>query len=283
MPVVIRMARAGTKKRPFYHIVAADSRRPATAASSSGSATSIRCCRRTRPERLKLDLDKVKAWMAKGAQPSDRVMRFLDAAGIAKREKRNNPEKAIPRKERKAQRRGSARPRTAGRRRGQGRREGQGRRGADCRPAASRDRSGAVADRICVAQIGAAHGIRGEVRLWSFTHDPMAVTDYGPLESEDGTRRSRSTPCGAAKDHFVARLTGVDDRARRRSLRNLDLYVPRDRLPPIEEDDTFYHADLIGLAAVTPDGGALGTVTAIHNFGAGDLVEIQRRRRAARR
>ena len=84
--------------------------RRATAASSSGSATSIRCCRRTRTERLKLDIDKVKAWMAKGAQPSDRVMRFLDAAGVAKREKRNNPEKAIPRKERKAEGREARRP-----------------------------------------------------------------------------------------------------------------------------------------------------------------------------
>ena len=98
--------------------------RRATAASSSGSAISIRCCRRTRKDRLKLDIDKVKAWIAKGAQPSDRVMRFLDAAGVAKREKRNNPEKAMPRKERKAAR--GEKPEGRGRR--QGRSQDQGRR-----------------------------------------------------------------------------------------------------------------------------------------------------------
>jgi 16S rRNA processing protein RimM len=132
-----------------------------------------------------------------------------------------------------------------------------------------------VADRICVAQIGAAHGIRGEVRLRSFTQDPMAVTAYGPLESEDGTQRFEIEALRPAKDHFVARLAGIDDRAAAEKLTNIKLYVPRDRLPPVEEDDTYYHADLIGLAAVTPDGRPLGTVTAILNFGAGDLVEIQ--------
>lgn len=132
-----------------------------------------------------------------------------------------------------------------------------------------------MADRICVAQIGAAHGIRGEVRLRSFTQDPMAVTAYGPLESEDGTQRFEIEALRPAKDHFVARLAGIDDRAAAEKLTNIKLYVPRDRLPPVEEDDTYYHADLIGLAAVTPDGRPLGTVTAILNFGAGDLVEIQ--------
>jgi small subunit ribosomal protein S16 len=87
MPVVIRLARAGTKKRPVYHVVAADSRFP-----RDGRFI----------ERLG-HFNKVKSWLAKGAQPSDRVMRFLDAAGVKKREKRNNPEKAVPRKERKAQ------------------------------------------------------------------------------------------------------------------------------------------------------------------------------------
>ena len=132
-----------------------------------------------------------------------------------------------------------------------------------------------MTDRICVAQIGAAHGIRGEVRLRSFTEDPMAITAYGPLESEDGTRRFKIEALRSAKDHFVARLTGVPDRNAAEKLTNIKLYVSRDRLPPIEENETFYHADLIGLVAVTADGAALGTVTAIHNFGAGDLVEIK--------
>ena len=104
MPVVIRMARAGTKKRPFYHIVAADSRYPRDGRFIERLGYYNPLLPKEKTERLKLDMDKVKAWMAKGAQPSDRVMRFLDAAGVAKREKRNNPERALPRKERKAAR-----------------------------------------------------------------------------------------------------------------------------------------------------------------------------------
>jgi 16S rRNA processing protein RimM len=131
-----------------------------------------------------------------------------------------------------------------------------------------------VADRVCVAQIGAAHGIRGEVRLRSFTEEPMAVTTYGPLESEDGTQRFEIKALRPAKDHFVARLAGIDDRNAAERLTGVKLYVSRERLPPVEDEETFYHADLIGLAAVTPEGAPLGTVTAIHNFGAGDIVEI---------
>jgi 16S rRNA processing protein RimM len=131
-----------------------------------------------------------------------------------------------------------------------------------------------VADRVCVAQIGAAHGVRGEVRLRSFTQDPEAVTSYGPLESEDGRQRFEIETLRPAKDHFVARLSGVADRDAAERLTNLRLYVPRERLPPTEDAETFYHADLIGLAAVTDGGAPLGTVTAVHNFGAGDLIEI---------
>ena len=102
MPVVIRMARAGTKKRPVYHIVAADSRAPRDGRFIERLGYFNPLLPKDKPERLKLDMEKVKDWMKKGAQPSDRVMRFLDAAGVAKRDKRNNPEKAVPRKERKA-------------------------------------------------------------------------------------------------------------------------------------------------------------------------------------
>jgi small subunit ribosomal protein S16 len=103
MSLVIRMARAGTKKRPFYHIVLADSRSPRDGRFIERLGYFNPLLPKEKTERLKLDLDKVQAWMKKGAQPSDRVSRFLDAAGIVKREKRNNPTKAIPRKERKAQ------------------------------------------------------------------------------------------------------------------------------------------------------------------------------------
>ena len=102
MSLVIRMARAGTKKRPVYHIVVADLRSPRDGRFIERLGFFNPLLPKEKTERLKLDLEKVQAWMKKGAQPSDRVMRFLDAAGIAKREKRNNPEKAVPRKERKA-------------------------------------------------------------------------------------------------------------------------------------------------------------------------------------
>ena len=130
-----------------------------------------------------------------------------------------------------------------------------------------------VADRIVVAQIGAAHGVRGEVRLFSFTGDPMAVAGYGPLETEDGSQRFEIEAVRPAKDHLVARLRGVGDSEAAERLRNLKLYVPRSRLPP-PDDEEYYHADLIGLAVVGRDGTELGTVVAIQNYGAGDLVEV---------
>jgi small subunit ribosomal protein S16 len=99
--LVIRLARAGTKKRPFYHVVAADSRSPRDGRFIERLGYFNPLLPKDREERLKLDLDKVKDWIKKGAQPSDRVSRFLDAAGIMTRQKRNNPAKAIPRKERK--------------------------------------------------------------------------------------------------------------------------------------------------------------------------------------
>jgi len=101
MSLVIRLARAGTKKRPVYHIVVADSRSPRDGRFIERLGYFNPLLPKEKTERLKFDVDKAQAWMKKGAQPSDRVSRFLDAAGVLKREKRNNPEKAIPRKERK--------------------------------------------------------------------------------------------------------------------------------------------------------------------------------------
>ena len=103
MSLKIRLARAGTKKRPVYHIVIADSRSPRDGRFIERLGYFNPLLPKEKTERLKLDLDKVQAWMKKGAQPSDRVMRFLDAAGIMKRPNRNNPTRAVPRKERKAQ------------------------------------------------------------------------------------------------------------------------------------------------------------------------------------
>jgi small subunit ribosomal protein S16 len=101
MSLKIRLARAGTKKRPFYHIVIADSRSPRDGRFIERLGFFNPLLPKEKTERLKIDLDKVKAWLAKGATPTDRVLRFLDEAGVMKREKRSNPEKAIPRKERK--------------------------------------------------------------------------------------------------------------------------------------------------------------------------------------
>jgi 16S rRNA processing protein RimM len=131
-----------------------------------------------------------------------------------------------------------------------------------------------VADRVCIAQIGGPHGIRGEVKLRSFTADPMAVKDYGPLETEDGAARFEIEAVRPAKGHLVARLRGVHDRNAAERLTNLRLFVSRERLPPPGADE-FYHADLIGLTAVTADGVEVGTVVAVHDFGAGDLLELR--------
>ena len=129
-------------------------------------------------------------------------------------------------------------------------------------------------DRICVARIGGAHGMRGEVRLKSFTADPMAVKDYGPLESEDGRARLEIEAVRSAKGHLVARFRGIADRSAAERLANTRLFVPRSRLPPPAPDE-FYHADLIGLVAVTAEGAELGTVLAVHDFGAGDILEVR--------
>ena len=102
MSLRIRLARAGTKKRPFYHVVIADSRSPRDGRFIERLGYFNPLLPKEKSERLKLDLDKVKAWLAKGALPTDRVLRFLDEAGVMKREKPNNPIRALPRKERKA-------------------------------------------------------------------------------------------------------------------------------------------------------------------------------------
>lgn len=126
---------------------------------------------------------------------------------------------------------------------------------------------------ICVARIGAAHGVRGAVKLWTFTEDPLAVKHYGPLMTRDGARQFEVMHVREARDHLVATLKGVASREDAERLNGLELYVPRDKLPETDEGE-YYHADLIGLAAVNTANEPLGRVTAIHNFGAGDIIEI---------
>ncbi|MFG1480222.1 ribosome maturation factor RimM [Xanthobacter sp. V4C-4] len=130
-----------------------------------------------------------------------------------------------------------------------------------------------MTDRILIARIGAPHGVKGEVRLFIFAEDPGAVLDYAPLTDAAGRRSFAITTLRPAKDHFVARLKGVDDRNAAELLTNVDLYVPREALPAPEDEDTFYHADLIGLRVESEAGAAIGTVIALHDFGAGDVLE----------
>src|SRR4051812_31080869 len=134
--------------------------------------------------------------------------------------------------------------------------------------------------RVCVGVITGAHGVRGAVRLKSFTAEPEDVAGYGPLEDERGERRFvlrlvNSARGGSAKGVLVAAISGIDDRDRAEALRGLRLYLPRSALPPTGEEE-YYHADLIGLVVALPDGTAVGTVRAVHDFGAGDTLEIQR-------
>jgi 16S rRNA processing protein RimM len=126
---------------------------------------------------------------------------------------------------------------------------------------------------ICVARIGAAHGVRGAVKLWTFTEDPVALKHYGPLSTKDGMRQFEVTHVREAKDHLVATLKGIATREDAERLNGIELYIARDKLPETGEDE-YYHADLIGLAAVNAANEAIGRVIAIHNFGAGDIIEI---------
>lgn len=132
-------------------------------------------------------------------------------------------------------------------------------------------------DRICVAQIVGSHGVHGRLRVKSFTADPEAMFDYNPLTDETGTRSFTLRMTGMGKDHFLVEASGVKGRDAADALKGVSLYVPRDRLPGLEDEDEFYHADLIGMESVTqgPDGDvAFGTIKAIHDFGAGDVLEL---------
>jgi 16S rRNA processing protein RimM len=126
---------------------------------------------------------------------------------------------------------------------------------------------------ICVARIGAAHGVRGAVKLWTFTEDPLAVKHYGPLATKDGARWFEVTHAREAKGHLVATLKGIATREEAERLNGIELYIAREKLPETERDE-YYHADLIGLAAVDAADQPIGRVIAVHNFGAGDIIEI---------
>ncbi len=129
------------------------------------------------------------------------------------------------------------------------------------------------AARVCVAAIAGAHGVRGLVRLKSFTEQEEDVFAYGPLTDETGTRRFTVTPAGRSKDRLLARIEGVADRDAAEALRGTRLYLERARLPEPAADE-YYHADLIGLSVEDVSGTRLGTVKAVHEFGAGPVLDI---------
>lgn len=128
-------------------------------------------------------------------------------------------------------------------------------------------------DRVCIGAITGVRGLRGEVRIKSFTAEPDGVAAYGQVTDEAGERAYRIRVTGHVKGLVIARLDGIDDRDAAESLKGTKLYVPRSILPE-PGDGAFYHADLVGLKAETADGEPLGTVKAVHNFGAGDVIEI---------
>src|SRR5690606_9368789 len=125
-----------------------------------------------------------------------------------------------------------------------------------------------------MGRIGAAHGIRGEVRITAFTDDPLALAGYDPLETDRKGVTVSIVKARLAKTVLIASLKGVSDRDAAEKLNGLSLYVSRDRLEEPEEDE-FYHADLVGLDVRLPDGSVLGTISAIDNFGADDLLDVR--------
>lgn len=132
--------------------------------------------------------------------------------------------------------------------------------------------------RVCVGVMVGAHGVRGLVKVKSFTETPEDVAAYGPVSDKSGQRSWTLRVTGPApgkRDVLLARVEGVDDRDAAQALHGTELYVARAALPALEEEETFYHADLIGLRVEDPEGRVLGRVAAVENYGAGDFLEVE--------
>jgi 16S rRNA processing protein RimM len=129
-------------------------------------------------------------------------------------------------------------------------------------------------DLILVGRVAGAFGVKGEVRIASFTAEPLALADYKTLLREDGSPALTLTGGRVAKGGVVARAKEIETREQAEAARGLRLYIPRARLPPPQDEDEFYIADLVGLAVVSPEGESLGHVRSVRDFGAGDLLEI---------
>lgn len=132
-------------------------------------------------------------------------------------------------------------------------------------------------DRVLIGEFGRAHGVRGEVRLKSYTAEPSAIAGYEPLEREDGASviLSNIRPVSNAPDMFIARVEGITTREQAEALSRMGIYVPRERLETTLEDDEFLQADLIGARVEDESGALVGRLVAFYDFGAGDLIEIK--------
>ncbi len=128
---------------------------------------------------------------------------------------------------------------------------------------------------VLLGRFGRAHGVKGEVRLQSFTAEPLAIARYSPLRSSDGARIFKLTMVKPAKDMLIAHVAGVDSREAAEALNGLELYAPRDMLPAATEDDEFLMADLVGCEVVLVDGTVFGVIIDVPNYGAGDLLDIK--------
>lgn len=128
---------------------------------------------------------------------------------------------------------------------------------------------------VLVATFGAPHGVRGEVRLKAYTTNPLSLLDYSPLQARDG-RRFTVLSLRPQGEVYVARVKEFADRNAAEAVTRLDLFVPRDRLPPPENEDEFLHVDLVGLTVVATSGETIGTVVGVFDFGAGDVLDVAR-------
>ncbi len=136
----------------------------------------------------------------------------------------------------------------------------------------------ALEKRVCLAAFAGAHGVRGEVKLKTFTATEEDAAAYGPLSTEDGGRRFTLKIVRVLKPGLVlARAAEIKSREDAQALAGTRLYAPRSALPDIEDEDEFYHEDLVGLEAIDPQGAPIGRIAAVHNFGAGDILELKDR------
>jgi len=208
----------------------------------------------------------------KGAQPTDRVARLLDGVGAIKREpriiqrrrsrrrrRRNAPPRPPPPPKKPPPPRNNFRAILFGRRRSLRR-----------RPFAWGQR---WTISVLVGVFGAPHGVRGEIRLKSYMQDPASIDSYGVLNDSAGRRYELTAVRPLKDDLLVVRVKGVADRDAAQKLTNVQLFIAREKLPAPDEDE-FYCRDLIGLRAETPDGLLLGTIVAVPNYGAGDILEV---------